>query len=137
MPSRAHLVLIGHLGADPESRHSESGLPLCTFRVAVDDGRRDAEHTSWYRVTVFGKQAEQIQDRLHKGTLVSCTGRLTTGIWTGAASGEPRVNLELSADSVLLLERSTRDEEPAASASKPRQAPRRQETTDDLEDLPF
>ena len=142
MPSRAHVVLVGHLGSDPEERFTHSGSKVVSLSIGVNDGRKGAsgeweDHSSWYRVSVFGRDAEKLAEA-RKGTLVQVTGRLSTSLWEPTDGKKPRVNLDVMADSVLLLERSTRDEETAPrKAAAPRQAPRRQETTDDLEDLPF
>jgi len=123
MPQAANITLVGHLAADPETRYSQGGTAIANLRIPVNDGRpkRDGqgfeEHTSWYRVTLFGKQAEKMAERGHKGMLVQVIGKLSTSIWI-PDSGEPRVNLDVEASSFLILERSgAESREPGRQAS--------------------
>lgn len=86
------LTFVGRLGRDPEARHMPSGEMVVTFPVATDrsftdkSGARQKE-TTWFRVTVFGKQAESCNQYLNKGKIVLVEGRL--GI--DAATGGPKV----------------------------------------------
>jgi len=108
------LIIVGHLGRDPELRYTPSGQAVTNFSVATSrkwtgsDGQQQ-EETVWFRVSVWGKQAETCNQYLSKGRLVMCEGRLTvdkeTGgprIWTDQ-NGTPRANYEMSAYDVKFL----------------------------------
>ncbi len=80
------VMIIGRLGADPELRYSQNGMPMTTLNVATDesytgkDGTRQ-ERTEWHRVVVFQRQAENCSNYLHKGSLVYVEGSLQTRKW--------------------------------------------------------
>ena len=76
------VIIVGNLGRDPEVRYSQGGMAICKMSVAVTqkvkdgDGWKDA--TEWFRVTLFGKQAENAGQYLQKGRQVYVEGRLKT-----------------------------------------------------------
>jgi len=82
------ITIIGRLGRDPEMRYLPSGEPVTTFSVATDrawndkNGQRQKE-TTWFRITVFGKQAEIVNQYLSKGRMVLVEGRLRPDPKTG------------------------------------------------------
>jgi len=86
------LTIVGNLGRDPEMRYTPSGQAVTNFSVATSrrwtsgDGQQH-EETIWFRVSVWGKQAESCNQYLSKGRQVLCEGRLTVDRETG----EPRV----------------------------------------------
>jgi len=86
------LTIVGNLGRDPEMRYTPSGQAVTNFSVATSrrwtsgDGQQQ-EETIWFRVSVWGKQAESCNQYLSKGRQVLCEGRLTVDRETG----EPRV----------------------------------------------
>ena len=69
-----HLTLVGYLGGEPTLRFTAKGDPVTTFSLAVSGYNDD---TTWFRISVWGKQAESCDKFLHKGSLVLVTGRLT------------------------------------------------------------
>ena len=78
--------LIGHLGADPESRFTTSGDAVANFNVATTFSWRTAdgenkEKTEWHKVVVFRKLAEIATEYMKKGQLVYVEGRLQTRSW--------------------------------------------------------
>ncbi len=81
------LIIIGNLGSNPEQRFTPSGDPVTTFSVAVSRKLKDAEETTWFRVSVWGKQAESCNQYLRKGSKVFVSGRLACD----KATGGPRV----------------------------------------------
>ena len=108
------VTLIGNLGRDPEQRYTPSGQAVTTFSVATSekwtgqDGQPQ-ERTVWWRVSVFGKQAETCAQYLRKGSKVYVEGRLQadpkTGgprIWTGQ-DGAPRASFEITGITVKFL----------------------------------
>ena len=70
------IIIIGNLGRDPEMRFSPSGDPVTTFSVATSRRYGDKDETTWFRVSVWGKQAESCNTYLSKGSKVLVEGRL-------------------------------------------------------------
>src|ERR671927_1694577 len=98
--------LLGNLGAEPETRYSQKGSQVTSFRVAVNQLRTDAdgerqESTEWFRVRAMGRLAESSQ-RLVKGGRVLVVGRLEISHFQ-SRDGEPRVGFDVWADEVISL----------------------------------
>jgi single-strand DNA-binding protein len=76
------VIIVGNLGRDPEVRYSQGGMAIGKLSVAVTEkikkGDEWEEHTEWFRVTVFGKTAENAAQYLAKGRQVYVEGRLKT-----------------------------------------------------------
>jgi single-strand DNA-binding protein len=131
--------LLGNLGADPETRTSQKGSPITTFRVAVNQLRTDAagerqENTEWFRVRAMGRLAES-SHRLAKGGRVLVVGRLDISHYQ-ARDGEPRVGFDIWADEVVhLAGRSAEGDRDLVSAGVRSEAPA--EDPLDPTDLPF
>lgn len=70
------LIFIGNLGSNPEQRFTPSGDPVTTFSVATSRKYGETDETTWFRVSVWGKQAEACQKYLSKGAKVLVEGRL-------------------------------------------------------------
>jgi len=70
------IIIIGNLGRDPEMRYTPEGNPVASFSVATSRRYSEKEETTWFRVTVWGKQAETCNQYLHKGSKVLVEGRL-------------------------------------------------------------
>lgn len=80
------VILVGHVGADPESRYTPSGTAVVNLRMATNEVWRDAEgndqdQTEWHRVVLWGKTAEFATNYIKKGQLVYVEGRLQTRTW--------------------------------------------------------
>ena len=78
------VILIGHLGADPDVRYTADGTPVVNFNMATSERFRTAEgnwedKTEWHRVVAFRKLAEIYASLLGKGRLVYVEGKLQTG----------------------------------------------------------
>lgn len=84
MASLNKVQIIGHLGADPETRFAANGDPITGIRVAATEKWRDKntgeqkESTEWFRVTFFGRLAEIAAEYLKKGSQVYVEGKLKT-----------------------------------------------------------
>ncbi len=101
------VVLVGNLTRDPELRHTPSGTPVCSLRVAVNDRKRDETGTwvdapNYFSVSVFGNQAESCAQYLAKGWPVGIDGNLRWREWQ-AQDGTKREAVEIVADSVQFL----------------------------------
>ena len=80
------VMLVGHLGGDPESRFTPGGTAVATFSIATNESRKNSEgnwedHTEWHRCVLFGKQAEFAAEYVKKGQMVYVEGRLQTRSW--------------------------------------------------------
>lgn len=100
------IFLIGNLTRDPEMRSTQSGIPVCTFTVAVNRRRQSAEagqqEADFFRVTTWRQLAENCNRYLAKGRKVGVTGTLTLQTYTGN-DGQQRYSLEVQADEVEFL----------------------------------
>jgi len=101
------VMVIGHLGRDPEMRYTPSGRPVTTFTVAVSrswntaDGERRSE-TEWFNVVAWGNLAEICKQYLHKGQQVYIEGRLQTRQWEDK-EGQKHKNVEVVANEMMML----------------------------------
>ncbi|HUX48009.1 MAG TPA: single-stranded DNA-binding protein [Dehalococcoidia bacterium] len=109
MASLNKIMLIGNVGSDPEMRYTPNGKAVTSFRMATNyryagsDGER-REETEWFRVSVWGRQAESCNQFLSKGKRVYVEGRLRSRSWEGQ-DGQMRTSLEVSANRVIFLDR--------------------------------
>ena len=109
MASLNKVILIGNLGSDPEMRFTPDGKAVTSFRMATNyryttSAGESREETEWFRIVVFGKQAEQCNQFLTKGRQVYVEGRLHVRNWQGQ-DGQMRTSLEVTANRVLFLGR--------------------------------
>jgi single-strand DNA-binding protein len=110
------LIIVGNLGKDPEMRYLASGQAVTTFSVATSrqytgsDGQMVKE-TVWFRITVWGKQAETCNQYLKKGRQVLVEGRLSPDQATGGPrvwsrqDGTAAASYEVTANTVRFLGR--------------------------------
>lgn len=107
MASLAKIILVGNLGRDAELKYTPSGAAVLEFTLAVnergaDRGAGGAETTTWFRVNLWGKQAETLKQYLVKGKQVYVDGRLRVREYTDR-DGKNRTSLEVRADQIQLL----------------------------------
>lgn len=94
------VILIGHLGQDPEIRYMPSGGAVANLTLATSESWRDKqsgemrEKTEWHRVVIFGKLAEVAGEYLKKGSQIYVEGSLQTRKWTDQ-SGQDRYTTEV------------------------------------------
>jgi single-strand DNA-binding protein len=101
------VVLVGNLTRDPELRHTPSGMPVCSLRIAVNSRQKQAdgqwgEKPNYFSITVWGNQGESCAQYLSKGRPVAVDGRLDWREWD-AQDGTKRQAVEIIADSVQFL----------------------------------
>lgn len=101
--------IMGNLGVDPEMRYSPTGRAVTRFRVAVNRRWRDSEgqpqqQVEWFRVVLWGRQAEVANQYLTKGAPVYVSGRLQTRSFEGN-DGQTRYMTELVGRELILLPR--------------------------------
>ena len=94
------VILVGHLGQDPEVRYMPNGNAVANFSVATSESWKDKQtgetrdRTEWHRVVVFGKLAEIAGEYIKKGTQVYLEGQLQTRKWQDQ-SGQDRYTTEV------------------------------------------
>ncbi len=102
------VILVGHLGRDPEIRYTQSGDPIANITVATSESWKDKntgetrENTEWHRVVMFGGLAKVTGDWLKKGQQVYIEGRLQTRKWQDQ-SGQDRYTTEIVANNMQML----------------------------------
>jgi len=96
MPNFAQATIIGHLGRDPELRHTPSGNAVCDFSVATSKKRGGDETTTWWRVSLWGKRGELVAQYLNKGDPICVSGEPYLREYTGR-DGDTKYALELDA----------------------------------------
>lgn len=108
MASVNKVILVGNLGADPETRFMPSGDPICNLRLATTDSYKDKasgekkESTEWHRVVMFGRLAEIAGQYLKKGSQVYIEGRIQTRKWQDK-EGQDRYSTEIIASEMKML----------------------------------
>ena len=108
------VILVGNLGRDPELRYTPQGTPVCSFSMATNERRKDKagemqDHTTWFRVTLWGRQAETASQYLTKGKPVYIEGRLRVEEWTDR-DGKARHTLEVNATDMQFISAGPRGE---------------------------
>ncbi len=101
------VILIGHLGANPEVKYLPSGQAVAELRLATNENFTDKqgqkqERTEWHRVVVWGKTAENCAQYLAKGRQIYLEGRLQTRTWDDK-EGNKRYTTEVVAQQVVFL----------------------------------
>ncbi|MGH9880286.1 MAG: single-stranded DNA-binding protein [Pyrinomonadaceae bacterium] len=134
------VILVGNLGRDPELRYTADGTPVCTFSMATNERRKDKtgemqDQTTWFRVTLWRRQAETAAQYLTKGKSVYIEGRLRVEEYTDR-DGKARYSLEITATEMHFIGGGRGEDTMAAraGAGEPR-AVEPPEPADD--DIPF
>jgi single-strand DNA-binding protein len=102
------VILIGNLGADPETRAIPSGTTVANLRIATSESWRDKqsgeqqERTEWHRVALFGRLAEIAAEYLKKGSQVYIEGSLRTRKWQDK-QGNDRYSTEIIGNDLQML----------------------------------
>ena len=102
------VILLGNLGADPETRYTASGSAVTNIRLATTDSWRDRqsgeqqERTEWHRIVFFSRLAEIAAEYLRKGSQCYIEGRIQTRKWQGQ-DGQDRYTTEIVASDMQML----------------------------------
>lgn len=119
------VILIGHLGKDPEMRYTAAGAPIANFSLATSESWKDkqsgekTDKTEWHNIVMFDKVAEIAGQYLKKGSLVYLEGKLQTEKWTDK-EGHERYTTKIIANQMTMLGGKAEGEKPTANA--PRQS---------------
>lgn len=134
MASVNKLIVVGHIGSDPEIRYTASGDAICNARLATSDQWTDKasgekrETTEWHRLVFYRKLAEIAQNLLSKGSLCYIEGKLKTRKWTDK-EGQERYTTEVEVQELKVFNRKEKIESPRQDS---------QPSVSDLEDdIPF
>lgn len=131
--------IIGHLGADPDTRYMPSGKPVTNIRVATSETWKDKEtgdkkeKTEWHSVVFFDKLAEIAGEYLRKGSLAYIEGKLQTRKWQDK-EGKDRYTTEIIAQQMQMLGGKPQGERAAA---KPQESSTPADTGGFDDDIPF
>lgn len=160
MASFQQVIIMGHLGVDPEVRYSGAGTAIANFSIATSEQWTDKqsgekqERTEWHRVVFFGRAAEIAGEYLKKGSLATIVGKLRTEKYTDR-DGVERWTTKVYGDELKLMggpsgdrqqgggqqrserpqDRSTRLNQQQGGGSHQQSAPPQQSFDDD--DIPF
>jgi single-strand DNA-binding protein len=102
------VILVGNLGADPETRSMPSGMTVTNIRIATSESWKDKasgaqqERTEWHSIALFGKLGEIAAEYLRTGSQVFIEGRLRTRKWQDK-QGNDRYTTEIVADNMQML----------------------------------
>lgn len=165
------ITIVGYLGRDPELRYTPQGTAVCKLSVATTERRKNVagepeDHTTWFRITVWGRQAELANEYLSRGRQVYIEGRLRLEEYTNR-EGSQRISPEVNATEIQFLGQrgdaavssqngktaeasdqieepilKMEDEKPAKASGKPRRTPNREMPGKELvsieeDDIPF
>jgi single-strand DNA-binding protein len=134
------VILIGHLGQDPETRYMPSGSAVTNLRLATSESWKDKntgdqqERTEWHNVAMFGRLAEIAAEYLRKGSHVYIEGRLRTRKWQDK-EGNDRWTTEIIANEMQMLGGRADTSAPARVAESPAASGPPSRDFDD--DIPF
>jgi len=135
------VILVGNLGADPQSRQLNDGKTVTNLSIATSETWKDNNgqkqtRTEWHKVSIFGKGAEIAANLLKSGSKVYIEGKLQTRSWKDQ-NGEKQYSTEIIiseyAGSFQILDKLANSSLNNEQITSPQQI----ESSDDLEDLPF
>ena len=142
------VILVGNLGADPETRYMPSGGAVTNIRIATSESWKDKtsgeqqERTEWHNVVFFGRLAEIAAEYLRKGSQVYVEGSLRTRKWEGKDGVERYTTETVASEMQMLGGRSGGGSAPASAPSQESRrsspAPASSVPSDDFDDdIPF
>jgi single-strand DNA-binding protein len=102
MASRNLVILLGHLGKDPETTYTPAGVAITKFSIATSEKYKDKEETQWHQIVTFNKLAEICGEYLKSGKQVYIEGKLQTLSWEDK-EGVKRYTTEIIADKMIML----------------------------------
>jgi single-strand DNA-binding protein len=109
MKSINKIILIGHLGAQPEGRYTQNGVSTATFSLATNEfwigpDKQKHEHTEWHSIVVWHKLADFATQYLNKGNLIYLEGTLRSRTWENS-NKELIKKIEIIANNLVLLDK--------------------------------
>jgi single-strand DNA-binding protein len=114
------IIVVGNLGRDPELRYTPQGTPVTSFSLATNEretrGGEKQDVTTWFDVTLFGRQAEVASQYLAKGKQVYIEGRFRSEEWTDR-DGNKRVTNKIKGSDMQLIDRVQGGEQAMSAAA--------------------
>lgn len=135
------VLLIGNLGADPETRYTTSGDAVANIRLATTDTWKDKqtgeqrESTEWHRIVFYKRLAEVVGQYLKKGSQVYIEGRIKTRKWQDK-DGQDRYTTEIEASEMKMLG-GRRDDSDGNQSNTARRVANEGRVADLDDDIPF
>jgi single-strand DNA-binding protein len=119
------VILVGHLGKDPEVKYTPSGTPVAKFSLATNERYKDKEgnwqdRTEWHNIVAWQRTAEIVGEYCKKGSQVYLEGRLRTDSWDDKQTGQKKYRTEIVVNDLVLL--GGRSEGEGGSAGRSRAA---------------
>lgn len=123
MASMNKVLLLGHLGKDPELRHTQSNKAVCNFSLATTESYKDAQgnkqdRTEWHKIIVWDKTGETCAKYLRKGSAALVEGRIATRKYTNKENVEVYAT-EIVAENVQFLTPGNKGEHSASTPYDP------------------
>jgi len=102
------VILVGHLGKDPEMKFTQGGMPVAKFTLATNERQKDKDgqwqdRTEWHNLVAFQRTAEIVGEYLKKGRQVYIEGSLRTGSWEDKETGKKMYKTEILVNDLVLL----------------------------------
>jgi len=136
MGSLNKVIVVGHLGQDPDVRYIQSGKAVVNLSLATSETWKDKqsgekqEKTEWHRISFFGRQAEVLAEFCQKGSLLCVEGSLQTRKWQDK-EGNDRYTTEIKGDRFQFLGGGSGERKPRQEP-KPEPASPQEEFDDDI-----
>lgn len=137
------IILVGHLGSDPEIRQFQNGGQIATFNLAIGDDYRDKQgdtvkRTHWIPIVVHGNSADVARQYLQKGSKVCVTGKLVQESWLDQ-NGNNRTALKVATQSFEMLDSkaSSETQQPSKGKAKPDQLSTAEQDDSFDDNIPF
>lgn len=96
-----HILIAGHLGADPETRFTPSGQKVTTLRVASNVRKAGKDETVWWKITIWGDQFDKILPYFKKGSPIMVAGELSKPELFTDREGKPQISLNITANNIM------------------------------------
>ncbi len=102
------VILVGHLGKDPEVKYTPSGTPVAKFSLATNERFKDKDgnwqdRTEWHNLVAWQRTAEIVGEYCKKGSQIYIEGRLRTDSWDDKESGQKKYRTEIVINDLVLL----------------------------------
>jgi single-strand DNA-binding protein len=122
------VILVGHLGKDPEVKYTPSGTPVAKFSLATNERYKDKEgnwqdRTEWHNIVAWQRTAEIVGEYCKKGSQVYLEGRLRTDSWDDKQTGQKKYRTEIVVNDLVLLGGRSEGEGGSAGRSRAAAAP--------------
>lgn len=136
------VILVGHLGQDPELKSTSTNIHVVNISIATNESfkRKDeteyTDRTEWHRCVAFGKTADYITNYITKGRLVYVDGRLQTRKWTDK-DNNTRYSTEVMIETIMMLGKGDGSQQNVSNQSTSNQNTGSDNGQAEDDDLPF